>query len=145
MAAMQGPHHVAQNSTTYTLPDSNDLTGEPATHVETTRGGAESPTERPIFSSAGGFGFSWAPPHAARARQQAAASKVRISNTPTGTGAGRRPEDRHDIPGIGPRANTESLSPSLDRGEILGHFRVGEENFGEDAQNQIDDVDVDNQ
>src|SRR6185369_16857465 len=39
-----GPHHVAQNSTTYTLPGSNDVTSRPASHFVTFIGGAGSPS-----------------------------------------------------------------------------------------------------
>lgn len=40
MDARQGPHHVAQNSTTYTFCGSNDFTSSPFTHVSTDREGA---------------------------------------------------------------------------------------------------------
>ena len=40
---MQGPHHVAQNSTTYVFPGSSCLTASPLSHRETARGGAGSP------------------------------------------------------------------------------------------------------
>src|SRR5690349_1343609 len=43
MLARQGPHQVAQNSTTYVLPGSNASTFSPLTHPETARGGAGSP------------------------------------------------------------------------------------------------------
>src|SRR4051794_18757940 len=81
MAAMHGPHHVAQNSTTYTLPGSNLATGAPATHLVTANGGAASPTDRSAFFSSAGLGFSCAPPHAARDRQTTAASGVRIGHS----------------------------------------------------------------
>src|SRR5262245_13119103 len=46
MFAMQGPHQVAQNSTTYTLPLSNFSTLSPLTQTSTARAGALSPTFR---------------------------------------------------------------------------------------------------
>src|SRR5215203_4874533 len=43
MAAMHGPHHVAQHSSTYTLPFSNRSTGSPFTQAPTAKAGAGSP------------------------------------------------------------------------------------------------------
>src|SRR5678816_2197216 len=42
--ATHGPHQVAQNSTTYTLPFSNPVTSSPLTHFSIDSGGALSPT-----------------------------------------------------------------------------------------------------
>src|SRR5437016_14006849 len=41
---LHGPHQVAQNSTTYTLPGSNLATGVPFTHLATLSGGGAMPT-----------------------------------------------------------------------------------------------------
>src|SRR3954454_4564017 len=62
MNAIQGPHQVAQNSTTYTLPGSNPLTSSPWSHLVAFSGGAGSPP----LSDAVGLSFfegpfvSWA-------------------------------------------------------------------------------------
>src|SRR4029077_7410558 len=39
-----GPHHVAQNSTTYNLPGAKAGTAAPLTHLAMLRGGAAAPT-----------------------------------------------------------------------------------------------------
>ena len=44
MDILQGPHQVAQNSTTYTFPFSRVSTGVPLTHFATAMGGASDPT-----------------------------------------------------------------------------------------------------
>ena len=44
MLCLQGPHQVAQNSTTYTCPGSNFVTGSPLSHLATGKAGAASPT-----------------------------------------------------------------------------------------------------
>src|SRR5262249_42376559 len=46
MLTRQGPHHVAQNSTTYSFPFCSPLTGEPSTNSFTSIAGAGSPTLR---------------------------------------------------------------------------------------------------
>src|SRR5262245_52250100 len=46
MLSRQGPHHVAQNSTTYVLPGSNFSNLSPLTQLETASGGAGSPRLR---------------------------------------------------------------------------------------------------
>src|SRR6478672_2716479 len=43
MAALHGPHQVAQNSTTYVLPGSKFLTGVPFSHFADSIDGAVSP------------------------------------------------------------------------------------------------------
>src|SRR4051794_22142669 len=55
--AMHGPHQVAQNSTTYTLPGSNALTASPWSHSVAFSAGARSPTLKVIS----GFGWAEAP------------------------------------------------------------------------------------
>jgi hypothetical protein len=54
IAAMQGPHQVAQKSTTYTLPFSNSARGVPFTHLPTTKGGGDLPMRSSRVSTAAG-------------------------------------------------------------------------------------------
>src|SRR5881409_3337634 len=55
MLSLQGPHQVAQYSTTYVLPFSKPVTGSPLTHLETASSGALSPTKSVAAGSAGAF------------------------------------------------------------------------------------------